>query len=181
MSESPGGRFLSPVGVRTQQMLRRPSPLFQSESGQASNTRSYPRDEDYGLFAFGGEQPSGEYNIELSISPIPSWPIADISSIVAVHGLGGDWERTWTDDNGKLWLRDFLPSQLPNARVMSYGYNSEAVFSKGVIDIDDEAAMLLDRLDGERQLLQDKKTRPIIFICHSLGGIIVKKVAPIEP
>ena len=95
---------------------------------------------------------------------------------MAVHGLGGDWERTWTDENGKLWLRDFLPSQLPNARIMSYGYNSKTVFSKGATDIDDEAAMLLDRLDGERQLLQDKKARPIIFICHSLGGIVVKKV-----
>ena len=181
MSEGPGGGLLSPTGDSTQQLLRRPSPHFQSESGQSSNTRSYPRDEDYGLFTFGGEQPSGRYDIELSIPLIPSWPISDTFSIVAVHGLGGDWEGTWTDENGKLWLRDFLPFQLPNARTMSYGYNSEAVFSKGVTDIGDEAAMLLDRLDGERQLLQDEKTRPIIFICHSLGGIIVKKVAPLQP
>ena len=94
---------------------------------------------------------------------------------MAVHGLGGDWERTWTDDNGKLWLRDFLPFQLPNAKIMSYGYNSEVVFSKAVTDIVDEAAMLLDRLDGERL---EGKTRPIIFISHSFGGIVVKKVAP---
>jgi hypothetical protein len=82
------------------------------------------------------------------------------------------------DDNGKLWLRDFLPSQLPNARIMSYGYNSETAFSKVVTDIDDEAAILLDRLNGERQ---EKKTHPIIFISHSLGGIVVKKVGPPSP
>jgi hypothetical protein len=58
---------------------------------------------------------------------------------------------------------------------MSYGYNSRTAFSKAVTDINDEAAMLLDRLDGERQS-KDQKTRPIIFVSHSLGGIIVKKV-----
>ena len=92
---------------------------------------------------------------------------------MAIHGLGGDWERTWTDGSGKLWLRDFLPFQLPNAKIMSYGYNSEEVFSKAATDIDGEAAMLLDRLDGERQ---EGRTRPIIFISHSLGGIVMKKV-----
>jgi hypothetical protein len=58
---------------------------------------------------------------------------------------------------------------------MSYGYNSRTAFSKAVTDINDEAAMLLDRLDGERQS-KDQKTKPIIFVSHSLGGIIVKKV-----
>ena len=58
---------------------------------------------------------------------------------------------------------------------MSYGYNSTTAFSKAVTDVNDEAAMLLDRLDGERQD-QDQMTRPIIFISHSLGGIVVKKV-----
>ena len=96
-------------------------------------------------------------------------------SIVAVHGLGGDWEHTWTDTNGKLWLRGFVPIEIPNIRVISYGYNSKTAFSKGVNDIDDEAAGLLDRLNMER--VQDmEKSRPIIFIAHSLGGIIVKKV-----
>jgi len=59
---------------------------------------------------------------------------------------------------------------------MSYGYNSRTAFSNAVTDINDEAAMLLDRLDGERQS-KDEKTRPIIFVSHSLGGIVVKKVS----
>ncbi|MCJ1472952.1 hypothetical protein MMC13_001601, partial [Lambiella insularis] len=58
---------------------------------------------------------------------------------------------------------------------MSYGYNSETALSKGVTDIDDEAAMLLDRLAGERRH-NVEKSRPIIFVAHSLGGIVVKKV-----
>jgi len=96
-----------------------------------------------------------------------------------VHGLGGHWEDTWRDASTKVWLRDFLPNQLQNAginaRIMSYGYNSDTAFSKGVTNIDDEAGMLLARLDGDRQS-PEEKSRPIIFIAHSLGGIIVKKV-----
>ena len=28
-------------------------------------------------------------------------------------------------DDGILWLRDFLPSDLPNARVLTYGYDAD--------------------------------------------------------
>jgi hypothetical protein len=37
--------------------------------------------------------------------------------IVALHGLNGDAYNTWTHENGKLWLRDFLAQQLLGWRV----------------------------------------------------------------
>lgn len=46
-------------------------------------------------------------------------------SIVAVHGLGGDPSRTWTAPNGTCWLRDLLPAEVPDSRVLSIGYNSD--------------------------------------------------------
>jgi predicted alpha/beta hydrolase family esterase len=58
---------------------------------------------------------------------------------------------------------------------MSYGYDSRVIFTKAITDIDDAAAMLLDRIDGERQSVEEI-ARPILFIAHSLGGIVVKKV-----
>jgi alpha-beta hydrolase superfamily lysophospholipase len=58
---------------------------------------------------------------------------------------------------------------------MSFGYDSRTVFTKAVTDIDDVAAMLLDRINGERQSAEEKE-RPLILIAHSLGGIVVKKV-----
>lgn len=97
---------------------------------------------------------------------------------MAVHGLSGDWESTWTDpESKKLWLRDFLPSQFPNMglRIWSFGYDSVTAFTNSIADIDDAAKALINAIDGERQT-KHSRTKPIIFIAHSLGGIIVKRV-----
>ena len=58
---------------------------------------------------------------------------------------------------------------------MSFGYDSDVAFNGNVTDITDVARMLLERLRGERQRDEERK-RPIVFISHSLGGIVVKKV-----
>ena len=47
------------------------------------------------------------------------------TSIIAIHGLDGHREETWTTDEEVLWLRDLLPSDLPNARVLTYGYDAD--------------------------------------------------------
>ncbi|KAL8654315.1 MAG: hypothetical protein Q9226_003490 [Calogaya cf. arnoldii] len=96
-----------------------------------------------------------------------------VVDVVAVHGLGGDAYTTWQDE-GKLWLQDFIPSQITNTRVMSYGYDSLVAFSKSVAGVEDFAADLLNRLNDERSTAQEN-LRPVVFICHSLGGIVFKK------
>lgn len=49
-----------------------------------------------------------------------------LDSLVAVHGLNGDAFETWTHKESKvMWLRDLLPEELPNVRIMTYGYNSK--------------------------------------------------------
>lgn len=97
---------------------------------------------------------------------------------MAVHGLGGDWESTWTEPkSNRLWLRDFIPAQFTNTklRIWSFGYDSATAFTNSVADIDDAAKALINALDGERQQKNSRK-KPIVFIAHSLGGIIVKRV-----
>src|ERR1700709_2784469 len=70
--------------------------------------------------------------------------------IVAIHGLNGHWENTWrttTQNGGRVnWLREFLPQQVPRARVMSFGYDSVLQFSKSVADIGTFAEQLLEDL-----------------------------------
>lgn len=101
--------------------------------------------------------------------------------IVALHGLNGHWEKTWQSDKstskggGAMWLRDFLPQQIPHARIMSFGYDSVLLFSKSTSDVATFAEQLLESLLSMRMNVPE--TRPIIFICHSLGGIVVKKVS----
>lgn len=138
------------------------SQLVQRIRGKGGSDNQFPRatrpeEEEYGLFTL-QERPPRQNGVV---------------DIVAIHGLGGHAYNTWTDRE-KLWLRDFLPSQIPNARIMSYGYNSAVAFSKSVAGIEEFAEDLLNRLDNERATAEER-ARPIIFICHSLGGILVKR------
>ena len=95
--------------------------------------------------------------------------------VVAVHGLQGDAYKTWEHDNGFLWLRDFLPADIPDARIMTFGYDSTVAFSKSVANIEDKALELLNHLSAKRSPAAGGPSKPIFFISHSLGGIVVKK------
>lgn len=99
--------------------------------------------------------------------------------IVAIHGLGGDIHSTWTHKNGTFWLQDLLPVSMPGARIFSYGYPSDTFLSRSVAGIRDFAVYLLNAI--EDKLREDARGkmedfRPIIYICHSLGGIVFKQV-----
>ena len=70
--------------------------------------------------------------------------------IVAVHGLAGGALKTWTHENGKLWLRDFLPNDLPGARIFSFGYPAELFASHSTGNFDYFCRSLLEDLKRER-------------------------------
>jgi hypothetical protein len=109
-------------------------------------------DEPDGLYTFADPKTA---SVEFVLLPLPNViiePVADdFLSIVAVHGLAGHYKTSW-EDGGKLWLHDpgFLPSQVPNTRIMSFGYKSSATVTGSVTDIEDVAHSLLNRLNDAR-------------------------------
>ncbi|EHK21338.1 uncharacterized protein TRIVIDRAFT_70307 [Trichoderma virens Gv29-8] len=109
--------------------------------------------------------------------PSPDIPNAQLHysvDIVAVHGLNGKAWGTWTDkDNRMLWLKDFLPEEIPDARIMTFGYDSTLMFSQSKGRIEDFARDLLNRLWMLRQSPQARDFED--YCCMNLGGIVVKK------
>uniref|UniRef100_A0ACC2JMA8 Uncharacterized protein n=1 Tax=Lasiodiplodia mahajangana TaxID=1108764 RepID=A0ACC2JMA8_9PEZI len=95
--------------------------------------------------------------------------------IVAVHGLGSnvDWSWTCQDQQPPVhWLKDkkMLPNVVPRARIIAYNYESRwhANAPKTRLALCGEE--LAKSLHSFRT---DAPERPIIFIAHSLGGLVV--------
>lgn len=72
-----------------------------------------------------------------------------------------------------MWLRDALPEQLPAARVWIYGYDSKLAKSNSFQNLADIASRFRDSL--QIALGKRRSCRPLIFIAHSLGGLVLKQ------
>lgn len=100
---------------------------------------------------------------------------------VFVHGLGGGSRKTWskTPSDAHFWPKRWLPidPDFENVRIWSFGYDS--IYMKeisDVLNIDDFGRALLGALSSSK-CLGDMET-PIVFIGHSMGGLVIKKVRP---
>ncbi|OAL44043.1 ribonuclease-like protein p/mrp subunit [Pyrenochaeta sp. DS3sAY3a] len=100
--------------------------------------------------------------------------------LVAVHGLNGHPLKTWTTEkSNKCWLQDegLLPQYVKNSRILTFGYNAAVAAILGKTSSDrilQNAQTLVAELVADREL-EGASQRPIIFVCHSLGGIVVKR------
>ncbi|KAI8660068.1 NB-ARC domain-containing protein [Fusarium keratoplasticum] len=94
--------------------------------------------------------------------------------VILVHGLNGGSDTSWRHEESKtFWPRELLPEVLPRARIMTYGYNANLWSDCGYGRIRTFADKLLADLDMKRG--QERKSRPILFICHSMGGLVLKE------
>jgi hypothetical protein len=110
--------------------------------------------------------------------------------IVAIHGLNGDPFESWTAQSWaaggtyggnvrNIWFRDFVPNKAAalnvNVEILTFGYNSKIAFSNSVSGLRDYALSLLAHLSTSRQSSGASEV-PIVFLCHSFGGIVFKKL-----
>ncbi|KAF2008357.1 hypothetical protein BU24DRAFT_429452 [Aaosphaeria arxii CBS 175.79] len=149
------------------------------------------------LVEFGGGVPS--FLAALTADPLASWqiemgdddvnfdrhffgftqlyaPKADAcitADVIAITGLDGHAYGSWRGKGnlGRMWLRDFLSKDLPCCRTMIYGYNSK-LLSRGTNTIKDYGRELLEEIRKIRHTEQLWQ-RPLFFIAHSFGGIIL--------
>ncbi|KAI1110624.1 hypothetical protein F5Y14DRAFT_428226 [Nemania sp. NC0429] len=172
-----------PLMMKTKSIFKRFSHGISHNTSQTEAVDDAPTDsippaeqspsEAYGLFEF----PQRFENCKSEGASLGS--NARSVDIIAVHGLGGGWEKTWSaGPSGAVWLRDRLPEVLASIdvhpRVRSFGYNAEYLFSTGKVDINDCARSLLNRTLMLRAN-DDLRPRPIIFIAHSMGGLVVQE------
>ncbi|KAI1296017.1 hypothetical protein F5Y03DRAFT_371118 [Xylaria venustula] len=77
-----------------------------------------------------------------------------------------------------FWPRDLLPTACPEARIMTWGYHTLHSGNMPLAAQPDLFAHVSDLLRELSGLRHDtgSQDRPLIFISHSLGGVIVKEV-----
>ena len=90
--------------------------------------------------------------------------------VVFIHGLGGDATETWTNPDSVFWPEKWLAADLPRIRVHWSGLPTDPVKGNRMLLADHAGALLA--------LLPDKGIgeRPVIFVGHSLGGLIAKEI-----
>jgi hypothetical protein len=77
-----------------------------------------------------------------------------------------------------FWPLDLLPTSCPDARIYTWAYHTLAVDKKPLRlqnDIFAHAGELLLELANVRASL-GARARPIIFVAHSTGGVLLKEV-----
>ncbi|KAI9770873.1 MAG: hypothetical protein M1839_002993, partial [Geoglossum umbratile] len=108
--------------------------------------------------------------------------------IIAIQGLGSNYRRTWVkkdaDGQPRMWLREFLPNDIPRARICTFEYPSKCFEDPDFLSIADCGRLLLQSIvqdrchrapDGSLQMCRKKASRPIILLGHSFGGLVVKE------
>ena len=129
-------RNVSRISENSSTVIQQPAQTIRSSLG-ASN-----RINKHGLFLL-NPRPSHSVSLEAEET--------FLLDIVALHGITGDAYNTWTHENGKFWLQDFVPKELPGARVFSFGYPAQVFCSLGTGDLDSFARSLLEDLKRERR------------------------------
>ncbi|CAI9637878.1 unnamed protein product [Alternaria burnsii] len=118
------------------------------------------------------EGSSGDYGLQGK----ENYPFANEFDVVTIHGLHGHRETTWQarDESKRETVRGLKEYEYElDFRLMNYGYDAFKTLSKE--GINKEASKLLRTVAEARNAKDKDWFRPIVFVCHDIGGTIVKQ------
>ncbi|KAK4140015.1 vegetative incompatibility protein HET-E-1 [Dichotomopilus funicola] len=152
-----------------------------TRTNTAASARSFLSRPSFGLSRKGSvdaneREPKGPLGLTTLHVPVSeqTTPVADL---VFVHGLNGGSHSTWS--RGSIpecfWPRQWLPEDeaFKDVRIHTFGYPS-GVTRESIINVSDIARSLLAAVK-DSPIMNKGKPPPLIFIAHSMGGLVVKK------
>ncbi|KAL9254660.1 SERAC1-like protein [Drosera capensis] len=171
------------------------SPLWKCPDKSQKKTAVTPDDPDSGGSSSAHDDSerieggfSNHKGDDVSCSKTDSLPI----DIIFVHGLRGGPFKTWRlyDNNlsnksslvekidleaGKqdtFWPGEWLSADFPHARIFTLKYKTNLTqWSGASLPLQEVSSMLLEKL-----VAADIGKRPIVFVSHSMGGLVVKQM-----
>ncbi len=107
-------------------------------------------------------------------TPVPGRkPALDV---IFMHGLGGDHVETWKPPSGDTWPQR-VANRHPDVQVWSLSYPAKIGQLLSIGDMDQPGTRGLAVLATERMVTREiGKKRHCIFVCHSLGGLLAKRI-----
>ncbi|KAL8838171.1 MAG: hypothetical protein Q9176_005254 [Flavoplaca citrina] len=104
--------------------------------------------------------------------------------LIFVHGLGGTSRATWAKgrDPDYCWPQEWLPVEpgIGRARILSFGYNANFAAAgpapiTGIADFARDLLYAMKYAKGEDLEELELGQRPIVFVLHSMGGLVAKQ------
>ncbi|KAJ7710200.1 hypothetical protein B0H14DRAFT_2159311, partial [Mycena olivaceomarginata] len=101
--------------------------------------------------------------------------------IIAVQGLGSTYDWTWSAEvpgsrERYYWLRSSICKEMPHARVLAFEYDTRWLGDTDNVSLSECGSRLLRAILQDRAHAEDSRIRrPIMFIGHSFGGLVIKQ------
>lgn len=95
------------------------------------------------------------------------------ADLVFVHGLGGGAQTTWAaEGKPENFWPEWLGSEFPDLSIWTLGYHSSvSAWVERSMPLADLGNQILEEL-----CVEGIGSRPIVFVTHSMGGLVVKQI-----